>query len=72
MKTIIKWLDGWKSIIGWILMSIPGLSANPMLYGALKKVLEDPSKPNIVEAVIQLILALGIADRIRKNLKGDS
>lgn len=62
-------LDGWKSVIGYLLLSVPGLTSYPMLADALKSILENPSSQNIVNALVQLILGVGILDRIRKNLK---
>lgn len=62
-------LDGWKSVIGYVLLSIPGVTDYPMLADAIKDVLQDPSGQNMVNALVQLVLGVGIIDRIRKNLK---
>lgn len=70
MKSLWKLLDGWKSIIGYLLMSIPGLTTYPMLVAAIEAVLATPSKENTINAIVQLVLALGIGDRLRKKLRG--
>lgn len=70
MGKFLKFIDGWKSIIGYLLMSVPWLTPYPMLKAAIDAVLEDPSSANVTNAIVQLILALGIVDRVRKNLKG--
>lgn len=70
MGRVIKFLDGWKSVLGYLLMSMPWLTPYPMLKAAIDAVLAVPSKDNIINAVVQLILALGIADRVRKNIQG--
>lgn len=69
MSKIAKFLSGWKTIIGYILLSIPGLGDAPMLKSAIERLLADPSnKQAIIDLLLQVVLALGIADRIRKNL----
>lgn len=69
MSKFAQFLSGWKTIIGYILLSIPGLGDAPMLKSAIERLLADPSnKQAIIDLLLQVVLALGIADRIRKNL----
>lgn len=69
MSKLAQFLSGWKTIIGYILLSIPGLGDAPMLKSAIERLLADPSnKQAIIDLLLQVVLALGIADRIRKNL----
>jgi len=63
-----KLLSNWKTVIAYLLMNIPGLTAYPMLKDALDKVLMDPSRQNIINLVIQVLLVTGIAHRVMKNL----
>lgn len=67
---LINFVDGWKSVLGYILLQIPQLNTYPMLLGALQKVIEDPNEQNIAAAIAQAVLTIGVIDRIRKNLFG--
>lgn len=62
-------LDGWKSVIGYVLLSIPGVTDYPMLADAIQKIIENPSGQNVVNVLVHAVLGIGILDRIRKNLK---
>jgi len=66
---LLQMLDGWKRIMAWGAMQIPGLSAVPGLRGSVEKVLTNPSKENIIEAVLQVALGLSMAHGIVKNNK---
>jgi len=70
MGKFLRLIDGWKSVIGYILMSVPILTPYPMLKTAIEALMENTTKENAVNAIVQLILALGIVDRVRKNLNG--
>jgi Ca2+/H+ antiporter len=61
-------LSGWKSVLGYILANIEWVTGNPMLLGAFKAAMEDPSNQNIANLIAHAMLALGVADRIRKNI----
>lgn len=63
-------LAGWKSAIGYLLLQIPLFSEQPLLLEAVQKAIAEPSNANIAAAIAHLILAIGILDRIRRNLKG--
>lgn len=65
----LNFLNGWKTVIGYLLMSIPGLTDFPMIKAAIESILANPSRQNLINAIVQIILALGVADRIRKNLQ---
>lgn len=65
---IWKTVSDWKTIIGYLILHVQWVTGNPMLWGALKVVMADPSSQNIANLIAQLILAIGVADRIRKNL----
>jgi hypothetical protein len=70
MKKLLKlleWLDGWKSVLSYIALHF--LGAYPLVLGAAKKVISNPEDTAAwVELLVQGALALGIADRVRKNL----
>lgn len=70
MKGLLKLLDGWKAVIGYALMTVPWLTPYPMLKSAVDALLATPNKENLTNAIVQLILAIGIVDRVRKNLVG--
>lgn len=63
-------LSGWKTVIAYVLMSIPGLASNPMLLGAIKTFMDAPTEQGLINLVTQLILGLGIFHRIVKNVSG--
>ena len=65
----LNFLSGWKTIIGYMLMSIPGLTDYPMIKAAIESVIAAPTRQNAINAIIQIILVLGVADRVRKNLQ---
>lgn len=65
---LLNKLSGWKTVIGYVLLLIPGLSDHPMLLGAIEKVLREPSAQNLIELAIQLLLAAGVSHRVVKNL----
>lgn len=65
---IFSKLDGWKTAIAYLLLNIPVLSDQPMLMSAIQAARENPSKENLTLVLIQAIMALGVADRIRKNV----
>jgi len=69
MSAFVRFVDGWKTVLGYILLSIPGIGAAPMLKTAIEGLLANPgNKQAIIDLTLQVILALGVGDRIRKNL----
>lgn len=65
----LNFLSGWKTILGYVLMTIPGITDFPMIKAAIESVLAAPTRQNAIDAIVQIILALGVADRVRKNLQ---
>lgn len=67
-KKMFKTFDDWKSIIGYILISVPWVGTYPMLKGAIEDLLANPtSEQTWANLVAQAILAGGIFHRIVKN-----
>jgi uncharacterized membrane protein len=70
LSTIWDKLQGWKTIIGFILLNIPYVVDNPILADALNRVLEEGSAAAITNLVVVLIVLTGVLDRLKRNLKG--
>jgi hypothetical protein len=64
----MKLVDGWKRIIGYLLLSVPGLADTPMLRAAIERVMANPNKEALVTLAIQLILFFGVLDGVKKKL----
>lgn len=60
--------DGWKSIITYILLQIPELSANPWVVEAIEKALNEPTGQNIGNAVLQVLLVLALLHKGVKEI----
>lgn len=59
-------LDGWKSILGYLLAQIPFLGGHPMLYDALLAALSGEGSWTTVLA--HTLLALGLLHKGMKEL----
>jgi hypothetical protein len=68
-------LNGWKTIIGYVLVQIPWFTDHSMVLDAITKLLEhpDPSTPEGAHAwadlIVQLILLIGVLHAAKKNVK---
>ena len=69
MLKLFKLINGWKSVLSYLLISVPGITDYPMLVDAINKVLAEPSRQNILNFAVQLLLAGSIFHRVIKNLK---
>ena len=70
IKWIIDKLDGWKTIIAYMLAQIPYLADKPWLIEAIQKVIAAPDDPNAWgELIVQVLFAIGVLHRIAKNIK---
>lgn len=69
MFKIFALLNNWKTILGYILMTFPGLTEYPMLRSAAEALKDNPNAQNIVNFVAQLLLATGVLHRVFKNFK---
>lgn len=66
---VLKKFDGWKTIIAYILVQIPWVSENPILADAITKLLANPKDTEAwTNLVVQLLLLVGVADILRKNI----
>lgn len=66
---LISYFDGWKSIIGYTVLQLPIVSANPMLLEAIKKVLANPKDQAAwIEMVGHLVLVVGLLHKAKKNI----
>lgn len=68
MKKLLGLIDGWKSVIGYALLSTPVLTPYPMLMSAVEALLAEVNKQNLINVVVQGVLATGIAHKLVKNL----
>ena len=67
---VMRATSGWKRIIGYIALHVPFLGGNPILIDAIVKVIENPSDMAALQnLVINVILAVGMVDGVRKNLQ---
>lgn len=68
MSKLLKYLDGWKSIISYILAQVFG--SYPLVLSAFNDLMDNPKDPQkIINFVLQLGLALGLSHKIIKNIK---
>lgn len=67
MKKLWIALQGWKTVIGYILANV--LGSYPMLVQAINDVIADPSRQNIINVAIQILLLVGVSNRVLKNIK---
>lgn len=66
---LFKPVDGWKTVIAYVLAQIPWFTSNPLIMEAVNKVMENPAdKGAWVNLFVQILLLVGIADIVRKNL----
>lgn len=71
IKKTISATNGWKTVIGYVLLQIPWLAANPLLIDAVEKVLSNPQDAVAWgNLVAQILLAVGVLHRVFKNVKG--
>ena len=68
MNKFLYLIDGWKTIIGYVLLQLPFLSSYPALKTSITESMSNPSKENITNLLVQLILLTGVIDRVKKNL----
>jgi hypothetical protein len=67
IKFIAVDLNGWKSIVAWLMLQVPFLVENPLLATAITQWIADPKDPaKIGNLVLQVLLAIGL---IHKGLK---
>lgn len=67
LKKLIANLDGWKSIIGYLLAQI--LGDFPLVLTAIQSWLANPSdKQALANVIAQVVLAFGLSMRLIKNL----
>jgi hypothetical protein len=70
---IVGWLigklNGWKTIIAYLLVQIPWLTDHPLIMDAITKILADyKSAEAWGNLLIQLFLLIGVTDILRKNI----
>lgn len=69
MFDFIKVFNGWKTVISYLLLSVPGITDYPMLVDAIQRAISDPSKQNVINFVVQFFLAGSIFHKVLKNMK---
>ena len=68
---IVGMTNGWKTVIGYVLLQIPWFAANPLLVEAIEKVISNPQDAMVWgNLVAQILLTLGELHRVFKNVKG--
>ena len=75
LSKVLGFLKGKKRILGWLLLSIPGVSEVPMLGSALERLLAEPVTGELLATVVaQVVLAAGVLDAVvgaaKKRLQG--
>lgn len=67
MSWFLDKINGWKTIVGYILLQIPWFAENPMLIEAIEKWIADMSNPQAIgELVLNILLAIGVIHKIAK------
>lgn len=68
-------LNGWKTVVGYVLIQLEWFSGNPALVEAIQNTISniDPGTPEGAKAwanlIIQLILLTGVAHIVKKNVQ---
>ena len=68
-------LDGWKTVLSYVLVQLPWFVAHPPVVEAITKVLEhpDPSTPEGAKAwanlIVQILMLTGVTHITYKNVK---
>lgn len=62
-------LNGWKTILGYLLLQIPEITSYPGIGDAIKEVISNPTRQNIINFVVQLLLAIGVIHKVEKEVK---
>lgn len=71
MSKIFGFLNGWKTVIAYILMQIPDLGNFPGLMTAIQNALAGGNRQVYIELAVQILLAVGVSHRAIKNIKGE-
>lgn len=68
MGKLFEFLNGWKTILAYILMQIPDLGNFPGLMTAIQNALAGGNRQVYIELAIQILLAVGVSHRVVKNI----
>jgi hypothetical protein len=61
--------DGWKTAVAYVAAHLFG--DYPLVLAAFQSLIANPKDMEaVVNFIVQLALAVGVADRVRKNLRG--
>lgn len=67
MKKLLKYLDGYKTILAYIFAQVFG--SYPLVVSSFNELLADHKNPqNIINFLVQLGLALGLSHKLLKNV----
>lgn len=70
IKFFIRDLNGWKTILGYILLQIPWLTNHPLLLDAIRNWISEPANPQYIgELLLQVLLAIGVFHKLLKPKK---
>lgn len=61
-------LDGWKGVLAWLMLQVPGLADYPGLVGAIQDLAAHPDKQKAINLAWQVLLAVAALHRVKKNL----
>jgi hypothetical protein len=70
LAALLARLNGWKSIISYLLLQVPGLSDYPGVVTAIQEALANPTKQNVINLVLQLALVGALSHKALKNVSG--
>lgn len=65
---MFKFIDNWKMVAAWALMQIPQLTDFPGLMTAIQEALAHGNRQTFINLFVQLLMAVGAAHRVKKNL----
>lgn len=68
MKNVWLMLSGWKSVLAWLMLQVPGLSDYPGIVGAINDAMAHPSKEKVLNLAWQVLLTVAAMHRVKKNL----
>ncbi len=66
-----KLLSGWKLVLGYFLLNIPGLTPNPLWATAVSDIATSLNPQTIASLVANIIALIGMIDKIRRNIQSN-
>jgi len=69
MAGLLGLLNGWKTIIAYLLLQVPNLTDFPGLVSAIQAALAGGNRQVYIDLAVQILLAVGVSHKAVKNIK---